>query len=155
ERHLRRVDGVVLPVDETDGHALHRRAGELAVEHRLLDPFVDGRAEALRNDTADDLVLELVALVARPGLDDDLAVAELAAAARLLLVPGPSARLLADRLQVGDARLVQLHLDAEAAPEPLDGDLDMHLRQPGEQLLARLLVAAELERRVLFGEPSQ
>ena len=85
----------------------------------------------------------------------DLAVAELAAAAGLLLVPGPRPRLLADRLQVRHARLVQLDLDAEAALEPLDGHLDVHLRQPGEELLARLLVAAELQRRVLLGQPPQ
>ena len=44
ERHLRRVDVVVRAVDEPDADALHRRAGELAVLHRLLDALVDGRA---------------------------------------------------------------------------------------------------------------
>src|SRR5262249_25671306 len=99
----------------------------LAVEHRLLDPLVHRGPEALRDDAADDLVLELVALVSGARLDDDLAVAKLPPAARLLLVPGPGARLLADRLQVGHARLVQLDLAAESALEPLDRDLDVHL----------------------------
>src|SRR5262249_47768677 len=121
------VDLMRLPVDESHRHALHRCAGELAVQHRLLDPLVDGGPEPLRDDAADDLVLELVALVAGPGLDHDLAVAELAAAAGLLLVPRPRPRLLADRLEVRNAGLVELDLDPEPALQPLHGHLDMHL----------------------------
>ena len=123
--------------------------------HRLLDALVDGGPEALRDDAADDLVDELVALVPVERLEHDLAVAELAAAAGLLLVAALRARLLADRLEVRDARLVQLDVDAEAPLEPLDRDLDVHLREAGEQLLAGLLVAAEVERRVLLGEAAQ
>ena len=123
--------------------------------HRLLDPLVHRRAEALRDHAADDLVHELVPLVALERLEDDRAVAELAAAAGLLLVARVGARLLADRLEVRDARLVQLDLGAEAALDPLDGDLDVHLREAGEQLLARLVVAAQDERRILLDEPAQ
>ena len=47
---------------------------------------------------------------------------------------------------------MQLDLDAEAALEPLDRHLDVHLREPAEELLAGLLVAAEVERRVLLGQ---
>src|SRR5439155_13607453 len=97
ERHLGGVDGVVRPVDERDAYALHGRAGELAVLHRLLDPLVDGGAEALRDDAADDLVDELLPLAALERLDDDLTVAVLAAAAGLLLVAAARARLLTDR----------------------------------------------------------
>ena len=84
-----------------------------------------------------------------------MAVAELAAAAGLLLVARLGARLLADRLEVRHARLVQLDVDAEAALAPLDRDLDVHLADAGEQLLARLLVAAQAQRRVLLGQPAQ
>ena len=84
-----------------------------------------------------------------------MAVAELAAPAGLLLVAALRARLLADRLEVRHARLVEVDLDAEAALEPLDRDLDVHLREAGEELLARLLVAAQDERRILLGEPPQ
>ena len=80
---------MIRAVDQENAKSLNRSARQLAVEHRLLDPLVDRRAKALRDDAADDLVLELVALVAGARLDDDLAVAELAAAARLLLVAGP------------------------------------------------------------------
>ena len=76
-------------------------------------------------------------------LEHDVAVAELAAAAGLLLVAALGARLLADRLEVRHARLAQLDLDAEAALEPVDRDLDVHLRQAREELLAGLRVAAQ------------
>src|SRR5207237_599898 len=109
-------------------------ARELAVLHRLLHALVDRGPEALRDDAAHDLVDELVALVALERLDHDGAVAELSAAAGLLLVAVPRARLLADRLKVGDARLVQLDLDAEAPLQPLDGDLDVDLAHAREEV---------------------
>src|SRR4029077_19769550 len=145
-----RVDVVVAAVDERHAHALHRGARELAVLQRLLDPLVDGRAEALRDDAADDLVDELVADVVVERLEHDVAVAELTAASRLLLVAPLCARLALDRLDVGHAWLVQLHLDPEAALRPLDGDLDVDLAHPGEQLLPGLRVAPEPQRRVLL-----
>ena len=84
---------MVAAVDERHAHALHGRAGELAVLQRLLDPLVDRRPEALRDDAADDLVDELVADVAVDRLEHDVAVPELAAAAGLLLVAAVRARL--------------------------------------------------------------
>src|SRR5439155_15422381 len=81
--------------------------------------------------------------------------AELPATARLLLVAAMCARLGLDRLDVRNARLVQLHLDAEAALGALHGDLDVHLAHAGEELLPGLLVAAEAERRVLLAEAAE
>ena len=112
------------------------------MRHRLLDPLVDRGPEPLRDHAADDLVDELVADALLDRLKHDRRVAELAAAAGLLLVLPLRARLAADRLQIRDARLVQIDLDAEAPLQPLDGDLDVHLREAGEELLAGLLVAA-------------
>src|SRR5204863_5264530 len=112
ERHLRGVDVVLLAVHEADANALDRRAGELAVLHRLLDALVHRWPEALLDHAADDLVDELVALALGQRLEHDLAVAELTAAAGLLLVAVPRARFLADRLEVRDVRLVQLDVDA-------------------------------------------
>ena len=129
-----------------------RSAGQLSLHHRLLDALVDGRAEALRDDAADDLVDELVAGAALDRLQHDVRVAELPAAAGLLLVATVAARLLADRLEVRDARRVEVDLDAEAALEPVDRDLDVHLGHPRHELLAGLRVAAELERRILLAE---
>ena len=96
-------------VDEQHAHALYRRAGELAVLHRLAHSLVDGGTIALRDHAADDLVDELVAQLAvlrRQRLEHDRAVAELAAPAGLLLVAVPRTRLLADRLLVRHARRV-------------------------------------------------
>src|SRR5207248_9071193 len=89
------------------------------------------------------------------GLERALAVAALPAAAGLLLVAALSPRLVADRLEVRHAWLVQVDLDVEAVLEPRYGALDVHLREPREELLARLLVAAQVERRVLLGEAAQ
>ena len=85
-------------------------------------------------------------------LDLDVAVAELAAAAGLLLVAAVRLGRLADRLQVGDLRRLQLDLGAEAALHPVDDHLDVDLGQPGDDLLAGLRVAVDVERRVLLLE---
>src|SRR5207245_3828028 len=88
-------------------------------------------------------------------LDQNLTVAELAAPAGLLLVAALRARLPANRLEIRDARRVQLDLDVEAPLQPLDRDLDVDLAHAGDQLLARLLIAAEVQRRILLGQPAQ
>src|SRR6059058_1118244 len=155
EGHLRRIDVVVRAVDERDANALHGRTCELAAGHRLLDALVHRGTEALGDDAADDLVDELVALVYLERLEEDLCVAVLAEAAGLLLVATPRPGLLANRLEVRDARLVQLDVHAEAPLQPLDRDLDVDLRQAREQLLPGLRIAPEVDRRVLLGEPPQ
>src|SRR5207247_5410918 len=100
-----------------------------AVLHRLLDPLVDRGTEALRDHAADDLVHELVADAFLDRLEDDRGVAVLPAAAGLLLVLALGAGLGADRLQVRDARLVQVDLDAETALPPVDRNLAGYLAQ--------------------------
>ena len=102
-------------------------------------------------DAALDPVDELEADAVLGRLDLDLAVGELAAAAGLLLVAGVRLGRAADRLPVGNARRVQLDLGAEAALHPLDDHLDVDLGQAGDDLLAGLRVAVDVERRVLLG----
>src|SRR4029453_16277444 len=123
--------------------------------HRLLDPLVHRRPEPLRDHAADDLVDELVAGVPLDRLEHDVAVAELPPTARLLLVAAMALRLLADRLEVRHAGRIEVDLDPEAALEPVDRDLNVHLRHPREELLAGLRVAAELEGRVLFAAAAE
>jgi hypothetical protein len=108
-----------------------------------------------RDHTADDLVDELVALVSRQRLELDVAVAELPAPARLLLVAALCARLAADRLEVGNARRVRHHLDAEAPLEAVDGHLDVHLREARHDQLAGPFVARKAKRRILLGEAAE
>ena len=96
-------------------HVLDRVAGEHAAGHRLDDALLDRGDEAAGDHAALDRVDELEALAVLVRLDLDLAVAELAAAAGLLLVAAVRLGRLADRLEVGDPRRVQLDLGAEAA----------------------------------------
>src|SRR5690606_15942582 len=102
-----------------------------------------------------DRVDELEALAGRQRLDLDPAVAELAAAAALLLVAAVRPGGGADRLLVWHARRRERDLGAEALAQPRDDDLDVDLRQAGDDLLARLLVAVQVDRRVLLLQPSQ
>ena len=78
-----------------------------AVRHRLLAALLDRRDEALRDHAALDLVDELEAVAVGQRLDLDVAVAELAAPAGLLLVAPVGLGRPADRLAVGDARRLE------------------------------------------------
>src|SRR3954454_175407 len=51
---------------------------------------------------------------------------------------------------VGHPRRLEGDLGAEAAAHALDDHLDVDLREPGHDLLARLLVAVQVDRRVLL-----
>ena len=113
ERHLAGVDRVVAAVVQAHAHALDREAGDRAVGHRVLAALAHRGDEALGDDAALDLVDEVervgrIALVER--LDADVAVAELAAPAGLLLVAPVGGGRLADRLLVGDARRLEVDL---------------------------------------------
>ena len=86
ERHFVGVDVVIAAVVDGDLEVDDRVAGEIAARGRLDDAFFDGGDEVARNGAAEDLVGELEAAAARQRLHADLAVAELAVAAGLLLV---------------------------------------------------------------------
>jgi hypothetical protein len=83
-------------------------------------------------------------------LNLDVAVAELAAAARLLLVSAVSGGGRANRLPVGHARRLQCDLHTEARAQPVDDHFDVHLGEAGDDLLAGLLVAVQVDRGVLL-----
>src|SRR5205823_10947803 len=150
ERHLRGVDVVVAPVDELDADVYDGIAGEDAGRERLLDAQVDGGDVLARDLAADDLVDELIGPAGR-GLHVDDRVAVLAAAARL----ADEAALdlfdaLADRLAVGDLRPSDVRVDVELAHHAVDDDLQVELAHPGDDRLARLLVRADAEGRILL-----
>ena len=102
EGHFGGVDVVVGTVQQGDLEIHHRVAGQIAALGRLDDAFLDGRDVLPRDGAAEDLVLELEAAAARQGLHGDDAIAELAVAAGLLLVPPLDLRLGGDRFSVGD-----------------------------------------------------
>jgi len=79
-------------------------------------------------------------------------VAELAAAAGLLLIAALLAHGGADLLAVGHARRAQLGVDAEAALEFGAQDIDLDIARAGDDGLVRLGVVDDAERRILLVE---
>ena len=81
-------------------------------------------------------------------------VAVLAAAARLLdelaLDLGHGSL---DRLAIGDLRRADVRLDAELALHAVDDDLEVQLAHARDDRLARFLVGAHAERRILLRQP--
>src|SRR5205814_2912955 len=90
----------------------------------------------------------LALAVRRLELEPDVAV--LAAAARLLDELAFGLERLLERLAVGDLRLADGGLDAELALHAVDDDLEVQLAHARNDGLARLLVGAHAERRVLL-----
>ena len=90
---------------------------------------------------------------ARQRLDLDLAVAELAVAAGLFLVPAVRVGGHGDRLAIGNARQLQRDLDAEPALQLGDRDLDVELALAREQRFLGLRIAAVVDGRILLLQP--
>src|SRR4051794_16449456 len=156
ERHFRRVDLVVLAVEQRQLQPHQRVPGQHAVLHRVLGAGVDRRDELPRDATTghrvDELVRRAVGLHRqRLELDDDLRV--LAGATGLLLVDeielGHGA---ADRLAVGHLRLADVGLDVELSAHAVDQDVQVQLTHAGDDRLTGLLVVADPEGRVLLGQ---
>src|SRR5688572_24682984 len=131
----------------------HRVAGEEAAHARILDALLDRRNELARNGTAEDVVDELEVAATGQRFELDLAVAELAVAAGLLLVPAVRLGRGRDGLPVGNPWQLQVHLDPEPAFELRHGHFDVRLALPREQELLRLRVAVVAERRVFLLQP--
>ena len=108
---------------------------------RVLDALLHRRDVLPRDRAAEDVVLELEVAAAGQRLHADLAVAELAVAARLLLVAAVRLGRGRDGLPVRDPRRLEVDLDAEAPLQLGDRDLDVELALAGEQHLVRLRVA--------------
>ena len=141
------------PVEDGCPEVDHREAGEEAAHPRVLDALLDGRDELPRDRAAEDVVDELEVAAARQRLDLDLAVAELAVAARLLLVPAVRLGGRGDRLAVRNPRRLQVHLDAEAPLQLRDGHFDVQLSLSGEQQFVGLRVARVADTRVFLAQP--
>ena len=86
ERHVGGIDRVIGAVDQRHRDIDHRKA-ERPVLECVDHAFLDRRDVVARHHAAGDLVLEREAGAARQRLDVEHDVAELAVAARLLLVP--------------------------------------------------------------------
>src|SRR5262245_13011286 len=124
ERHLIRVDRVERAVEEGRLEVDDRVTSERSLLSNIADALLDARPVLARHCATNDARGELDP-AARIGLDLEEYLAELAAAAGLLLVPALNRRLAADRLAIRDARRLGDDGGAELALQLLDGDGDL------------------------------
>src|SRR5918995_837909 len=150
ERILGGVDGMKRAVVEAHLHVNHGIAGDVPPSHRLDDPLLHRGDELARDGAAHDAVLELEARTAGQRGELDPRVAELAPATGLLLVAALGLGRARDRLHKGYLRRPCLDLDPVAVLDALQRELDVHLGEPGQDVLARSLGALQLERRILI-----
>src|SRR5208337_83430 len=76
ERHLVRVDGVMLAIDTTHAHVHHGVAGERTSHESLLHALFDGRDQVARNRATHDLIHKLKTAAAGKRLDREVADTE-------------------------------------------------------------------------------
>ena len=121
----------------------------------FLDAFDAGLDEFLRNHAAHDLVEDLDALALDVRLKLDFDVAVLAAATGLADELAHAFGLARDRFAVRDLRAAGVGLDLEFAEEAVADDFQVQLAHAGDDGLAGLGVAGELEGRVFLGQALQ
>src|SRR5690606_34960719 len=112
------------------------------------------RAEILSwHHTAMDLLIEAEprATFAGPHLHDH--IAELAVAARLLLVLAALCRGAPDRLAIGGLRTARGNADPELALEPVERHAQVHFALPRQPELPRHRIGAKRERAVFIDQP--
>src|SRR4029079_16335350 len=127
ERQRRRVDVVILAVEQVHGEVDDREADQRPGLGGLAHPLLDRRDIFARDDAALDLVEELETGAALPWDDLHLHFAELAGAARLLLVGVGQLDRLREILAIGDLRSADIGLDLELALHAVDEDLEVEL----------------------------
>src|SRR5215210_6468560 len=150
ERILGGVDAVKGAVVEAHLHVHHGVAGDVPSRHGLDDPLLHRGDELARDGTADDAVLELEARTAGQRGELDPRIPELAPAAGLFLVAALGLGRAHDRLHKRHLRRPRLDLDPVAVLYALQRELDVHLGEPGKDVLTRRLGAFQLERGVLI-----
>src|SRR5829696_513776 len=150
ERILGGVDTMKRAVAEAHLHVNHGVAGDIPAGHRLDDSLLHRRDELARDGAADDAVLELEARTAGQRGELYPRVAELAPATGLLLVAALGLGRARDRLHKGHLRRPRLDLDPVAVLYALQRKLDVHLGEPGKDVLTRRLRTLQLERGILI-----
>ena len=127
-------------------------AGEKTAHGRLDDAFFDCGDEVAGNGSAEDVILEHEATAAGHGLHADFAVAELAVAAGLLLVPALGFSFAADGFAVGNLGRLERDFSVVALFEAADDGLDVRLARAGDEEFVGLRVAEEADEQILFHE---
>ena len=122
----------------------------MAARRRFHDAFFHRGDEVLGDGAAEDVVDELEVAAAGQGFHLDLAVAELAVAAGLLLVAALHVGLAADGLAVRDLGRPEDDFSVVALLELGADDLDVLLAGARDEELLGLGIAEEAHHHVLF-----
>ena len=150
ECHVRRVDIVIFAVVE-DGAEVHNgESRQEAAGSGVADAFLDGGNPVLGDGAAKDVVDELDALAALDRLHLDAANAELAVAARLLLVLAFDVGFAADGFTVRDFGWFESEIDMVALVELGDDDFNVLLAGAGQQKFLGLRIAGKAERGIFL-----
>src|SRR5690606_20733542 len=115
--------------------------------------LLDGRLEFAGDCAADDGPLELETRAARPRFEFHPHLAELAAAARLLLMPVGAIALARDSFAIGNAWRFKVSFDAGLLLEAVNGHVQMRVAQSSQNRLANFRISPHAQRRVLLDEP--
>src|SRR5487761_575671 len=89
---------------------------------------------------------------ARPRLDLDLDVGELAVAAALPLETRMQRRAFANGFAIGDLRPARLHREVEFVPQPVERDLQMDVALSAQHQLLQLGTRLERQCRILLDQ---
>ena len=143
------VDFVVGAVVDGDHGVDDGVAGDGALEHAVDEALFDGRQEVARDAGADDAVDEPVLGAFGLGLDAEVDFAVLAAAAGLLLVLVVAFALGGDGFLVGDLGDGEVDFDLAAGLHALHGGVDLDVADAGDDQLVGLVVALDLDGRVV------
>ena len=141
---------MVRTVVDRDLDVDHRIARDDAVVHSLAHAVLDRVDELLRNDTADNLVLECEAFARLLRRELEPAMTILAMTARLTDKLAFRLCRLADRFAVRNLRIADIAVDLEFAQHAVNDDFQMKLAHARDDRLTRLLVRAHTERRIFF-----
>src|SRR3989440_1108462 len=155
EGQRRRVDVVILAVDQLHLDIHHREAGDDARTHDAVEALFDAGDVFLRHRAANDLGFELVPLAGLVRLDDDRHFGELTGTAGLLLVRVLDFSALGNALAERHLRRADIGVDLVGAAQNVDLDVEMEFAHALEDGLAGLLVGRDAERRIFRGELRQ
>ena len=146
---------MIRAVVQLDADVVDRVAGHHAAHQRVLDALADRVDERLRDRSLEDLVLEDVSGARLAGIEVNLHVRVVAAAAGLACVLHLAVGRTRERFLVGDQRTADARLDAELALQAVEDDLEVQLAHAADDDVAGRLAALDAERRVFGHEPEQ
>ena len=151
KRHFLAVHGVGLAVVDRDADVFNRVARKVPGGEHFPNALFHGGDEVEGNDAALHLVHELKACAARQGLHLEEHFAELAGAARLLLVAGMPFGFAPDRLAVGHGRIARRHFKLELILHAFQDRAHVHFREAAQDGFVQDGVVVNGQGRV-FGE---